>query len=42
MSVAFRNYTNEPGFTEDYHRAREFLVRINQNHVINPGFVWGR
>ena len=42
MTAKLRSYTDKPGFTEDYHRVRDFLIRINQQHVINPGFVWGR
>jgi GNAT superfamily N-acetyltransferase len=42
MSAQFREYTSEKGFSEDYHRVWEFLVRINQERVIDEGFLWGR
>jgi hypothetical protein len=42
MTAKLRNYTSVPGFTQDFHRVRDFIVRINQHGVINPGFIWGR
>ncbi len=42
MSTLFRNYTSEPGFTEDFHRVRDFLVRINRTNPILYDFEWGR
>lgn len=42
MAVTKRQYTPETGFTADYHRVREFLLRINQERIVTPGFLWGR
>lgn len=42
MTVGFRNYTKEAGFTVDFHNVRDFLIRINSEEVITPGFLWGR
>ncbi len=42
MSTQFRPYTSEPGFTEDFHRVRDFLVRINRKNPILYDFEWGR
>lgn len=42
MAIVFRNYTSEFGFTEDFHKVRDFLVRINKDKVITPNFLWGR
>jgi GNAT superfamily N-acetyltransferase len=42
MPVQFRSYTDETGFSEDFHRVWEFLVRINQKKVVDEGFLWGR
>ncbi len=42
MSVQFRSYTGEAGFNEDFHRVWEFLIRINQEKVVDEGFLWGR
>ena len=43
MTVTFRNFTNEPGFSDDFHRVRDFLVRINRkNPIPHYHFEWGR
>jgi GNAT superfamily N-acetyltransferase len=42
MAVQFREYTSEPGFSQDFYRVWEFLVRINQEKVGDEGFLWGR
>ena len=42
LSIQFRNYSNEPGFTEDFHKVRDFLVRINRKNPIQYDFEWGR
>jgi GNAT superfamily N-acetyltransferase len=42
MSTRFRNYTGEPGFTDDFHWVRDFLVRINRKNPILYDFEWGR
>lgn len=42
MAIQLRHYTSSPGFSQDYSRVFEFLVRINQPDVVNEGFVWGR
>lgn len=42
MPVKFRNYQGERGFSPDYHKVFDFLIRVNQNEVINEGFLWGR
>ncbi len=42
MAVQFREYTSEPGFSEDFQRVWEFLVRNNQEKVVDEGFLWGR
>jgi GNAT superfamily N-acetyltransferase len=42
MTAAVRSYTSSAGFTEDFHRVREFLVRIHQGKVTTAGFLWGR
>ena len=35
-------YTSEPGFTDDFFRVRDFLMRINEHEVTTPGFLWAR
>ena len=43
MSISFRNFTAEAGFSEDFHRVRDFLVRINTKIPIPEyHFEWGR
>ncbi|NQT98106.1 MAG: GNAT family N-acetyltransferase [Candidatus Marinimicrobia bacterium] len=42
MSLQFRKYTNESGFTDDFHAVRKFLVRINEKNPIQSDFEWGR
>ena len=42
MTAAVRSYTSSAGFTDDFHRVRDFLVRINQGEVTKSGFLWGR
>ena len=42
MPAIVRNYTSSAGFTNDFHRVRDFLVRVNQHELASPGFLWGR
>ena len=42
MAVQIREYTDRGDFGEDYQRVWEFLVRINQQGVVDEGFLWGR
>jgi GNAT superfamily N-acetyltransferase len=42
MAIKFKNYTGENGFTKEYQRVWEFLVRINREEIVDEGFLWGR
>lgn len=42
MAVAFRNYTGGNGFTREYQKVWDFLVKINNEKVVDEGFLWGR
>ena len=42
MAVQVRHYNNNRQFTGDFHRVRDFLIRINREKVISEGFLWGR
>lgn len=42
MAVQFRNYSGDSSFTGDYLRVRDFLIRINRQRDVTPGFPWGR
>ena len=42
VTVNIRQYAGSTGFSDDFHRVRQFLVRINQGELATPGFLWGR
>ena len=42
MTINFRNYINETRFGADYDKVRDFIVRVNRDHLINPNFTWER
>ena len=42
MPAIVRNYTSSAGFTNDFHRVRDFLVPINQHELAAPGVLWGQ
>ncbi|MEK4060897.1 MULTISPECIES: GNAT family N-acetyltransferase [Paenibacillus] len=42
MTISFKAYTGIAGFTPEFHRVHEFLIRLNHPKVINEGFLWGR
>lgn len=42
MRARLRHFTNAPGFTEDFCRVRDFLVRNNANGTARYDFPWGR
>lgn len=42
MTVSFKAYTGIPGFTPEYQRVHEFLIRLNHPKVMNEGYLWGR
>lgn len=37
-----RQYTSEPGFTGDFHKVRDFLIRVNEQKMITTDFTWER
>jgi GNAT superfamily N-acetyltransferase len=41
MKGIFRNYSPEPFFTDDYHKVRDFLIRINLEKLYTPRMLWG-
>jgi len=41
MAVTFRNYSLKPFYSDDYHKVREFLVRINAEKLTTPRMLWG-
>jgi hypothetical protein len=42
MCVKIRSYTKEVGYSDDFKRICEFLIRINQDKVITPNYLWAR
>ncbi|MFZ5966411.1 MAG: GNAT family N-acetyltransferase [Bacillota bacterium] len=40
MSVNFRNYTKQPGITEDYHEVRTFLVKLGYSEFTYARWDW--
>ena len=42
MCVKIRSYTKEAGYSDDFKRICEFLIRINHDKVITPNYLWAR
>jgi len=42
VSVKIRSYTDKPGYTDDFMKVCEFLLRINNDKVITPNYLWAR
>ena len=42
MSIKIRQYTSQPGYTEDFNKVCDFLIRINQDKVVTPHYLWAR
>lgn len=42
MSVKARHYTDQPGFTEDFFRVRDFLLRIHKPDYSDQNWLWAR
>jgi GNAT superfamily N-acetyltransferase len=42
MKTKFRNYTKAMRFTEDFHKVRDFLVRINEKELNTINYDWSR
>lgn len=42
MTAISRPYNATPGFSADFYRVRDFLVRINSSNFITPVFPWAR
>lgn len=40
MSIQFRNYTKEPGITEDYARVRDFFIRLEYSEFSYTRWDW--
>jgi len=42
MAIRIRNYNDEAGYSVDFRNVCDFLIRINQNKVITPHYLWAR
>jgi len=42
VSVKIRSYTDKPGYTDDFMKVCELLLRINNDKVITPNYLWAR
>jgi GNAT superfamily N-acetyltransferase len=42
MAVKFKNYTDKPRFTKDFHKICDFLRRINIKDETTMNFAWNR
>lgn len=42
MAIQLRTYTDQPGYTDDFHRVCEFLVRVSQGAAKQFGMLWVR
>jgi GNAT superfamily N-acetyltransferase len=40
--VKIRNYNDIPGYSPDFLRVCDFLIRINKEKVITPNYLWAR
>ncbi len=42
METQIRRYTDQAGYTEDFSKICDFLIRINNKNVITPNYLWAR
>lgn len=42
MSVKLRHYTDQPGFTEDFFKVRNFLMKIHEPGYTGRNWLWAR
>jgi predicted N-acetyltransferase YhbS len=42
MSIGIRSYNNESGYSKDFNKVCDFLIRINKDKVITPNYLWAR
>jgi len=40
VSVKLRHYTNKPGFTEDFFKVRNFLMKIHEPGYTGRNWLW--
>lgn len=42
MAAVLRNFSKETGYSKDFHKIREFIIRINGKSLKYPNFDWAR
>lgn len=42
MPIKIRGYNNQAGYSEDFHRVCDFLIRINRDGEVTPHYLWAR
>jgi len=42
MNISIRSYADKPGYVDDFNKIYNFLIRINQDKVITPRYLWAR
>lgn len=42
MTIKLRNYNNVPGFSKDFHKVRDFVIRINKDKFVSINYLWER
>ncbi|MDR0293645.1 MAG: GNAT family N-acetyltransferase [Oscillospiraceae bacterium] len=42
MSVRIEQYNNIWGYSKDFHDVCDFLIRINEDKVLTPNYLWAR
>jgi len=42
MAVTIRSYNDIKGYSEDFHRVCDFLIRINKKEVTTTNYLWAR
>ncbi len=42
MNIKIRNFIDQAGYCDDFQKVCAFLIRINQNEVVAPNWLWAR
>lgn len=42
MNIKIRNFIDGAGYCDDFQKICDFLIRINQNEVVAPNWLWAR
>lgn len=42
MGIVIRSYRDKTGYTDDFNRVCDFLIRINREKTVTPNYLWAR